>query len=1237
MKKGESVFFKGQEVEVVSEDEGLQGSYFEATILTVSRLKKKKKKYLVEYKTLRDEGNELKPLIEYVHWSCLRPLPPKMSTRKFVTNEEVDAFANDGWWKGMVSKVISGGLRYSVVFEASEEEMEYDLSELRYHFEWIDGKWVGDGNQGMSVIAQNEESFQSISPTGSFAFTTHMNISTTQSGVREAFWEVSPSRNIRQRMENKATPNKTDSPSLPVHSIQKNRKRSTSESHAEILGPSKKVREGETVNNPICIEDNYERGTSIGSPTDSQYGISSPITQDEINGTEAEVCEVNNLPQPHELHDGEPTGQTKEPLCSTEMTVFTQTEENFQSPYTTGSVTLSTDNDIAHSEAGNNFWERPSSRKVCQRIGIESNPKEIDSPSLSVLLVQENMKQSAPESHAVSRPSEKLREGATKVPTCIEDIQERTISIGNCIDAQYGISSLITQGERNGTEAEVCEVNSLPQPHVQLLKKLPDVEPAGLTKEPLGGTAEVEELAVNLDSLNAENVALISKGNQLTENSEKMRLENASLMEMSVFARNEESFQSPSITGSFALSTNMEISHTLSGAGNSLWEMPSSRKVCQRIGIGSSLKGIDSPSLSILPVQESTKQSVPESHAEVSRPSENLREGATKVPTYVEDSHERGTSSGIHTNSQNGISSPITQGERSKCRERSQGLEVESASKGIIDALIDSTHTLSSNSAEEHFPHSLLLEKSSSHTVKGIAIGGLEVESASKGIIDALIDSPPLLSSLEVESASKGIVDALIGSTPIFSSNSAEEYLPLSMFLEKSSSHTVKDIAIEGLEVESARIIDALIDSTPILSSNSAVEQLPLSMLLEKSCSHTVKDIAIGGLEVESARKGIIDAPIDSAPIFLSNSEEEHLPLSMFLEKSSLHTVKDIAIGGVLNKQVVNVVKEKDGQPQVSSKETSVRDVEPECEAASNEMEVVQIESTQSFSHTAEEHQLFSVCHEKMNSRTVNDNREPSPCSQLMLYEAITMGEASMESFVFRESSNVIRSSFYEEYTTLDDSGREDEVTLSSLEIGPNTFSSPRRQNEEPLPLHSGSLPFIKSSDLWETVESAEVFRLMPQQPHFRPLEQYDEDLREGYAIGLTWSLAKLVESISKAKLDEPRDVFENKLKALADLEDFGFTIEKIRARLEVVLEIKDRYSQLHDMSKTVETEVIEEKRKLNQLNFNLHRLETEREMRGSKVAELRRTLDAIKESIRVGKLKFDCVVDTALVGTHTN
>ncbi|KAF9624343.1 hypothetical protein IFM89_009626 [Coptis chinensis] len=62
------------------------------------------------------------------------------------------------------------------------------------------------------------------------------------------------------------------------------------------------------------------------------------------------------------------------------------------------------------------------------------------------------------------------------------------------------------------------------------------------------------------------------------------------------------------VSGSFALSANLEISHTLSRAGNNFWG-------CCLL-VGSIPKAIDSPSLSILTVQKNTNQSAPESHAE---------------------------------------------------------------------------------------------------------------------------------------------------------------------------------------------------------------------------------------------------------------------------------------------------------------------------------------------------------------------------------------------------------------------------------------------------------------------------------------------------------------------------------------------------------------------------------------------------------------------------------------------
>lgn len=44
--------------------------------------------------------------------------------------------------------------------------------------------------------------------------------------------------------------------------------------------------------------------------------------------------------------------------------------------------------------------------------------------------------------------------------------------------------------------------------------------------------------------------------------------------------------------------------------------------------------------------------------------------------------------------------------------------------------------------------------------------------------------------------------------------------------------------------------------------------------------------------------------------------------------------------------------------------------------------------------------------------------------------------------------------------------------------------------------------PFEKCSVAWKDIESMEVFREIPQKPHFLPLLDVKETVREGMAIG---------------------------------------------------------------------------------------------------------------------------------------
>lgn len=129
-------FNSGDRVEARSDEEGFEGAWFPATVVE----KTANGKYLIEYQTLKND-DDTGLLREEVNELHLRPCPPDVGlVDRFELNEEVDAFYNDCWWVGAISKVLKKE-RYSVYFQESGEELKFDHSDLRVHQEWRDGQW----------------------------------------------------------------------------------------------------------------------------------------------------------------------------------------------------------------------------------------------------------------------------------------------------------------------------------------------------------------------------------------------------------------------------------------------------------------------------------------------------------------------------------------------------------------------------------------------------------------------------------------------------------------------------------------------------------------------------------------------------------------------------------------------------------------------------------------------------------------------------------------------------------------------------------------------------------------------------------------------------------------------------------------------------------------------------------------------------------------------------------------
>ncbi|XP_050154452.1 protein AGENET DOMAIN (AGD)-CONTAINING P1-like isoform X3 [Malus sylvestris] len=128
---------EGTTVEVCTDEDGFQGAWFAANIVKVME----KDKFFIRYKTIKtDDNKEL--LTEEVDAKHIRPRPPKVvAAESFSLTEDVDAFYNDGWWEGVIRKVLPGR-RYKVYFKGTDDELMFQHSDLRPRQDWMDRTWV---------------------------------------------------------------------------------------------------------------------------------------------------------------------------------------------------------------------------------------------------------------------------------------------------------------------------------------------------------------------------------------------------------------------------------------------------------------------------------------------------------------------------------------------------------------------------------------------------------------------------------------------------------------------------------------------------------------------------------------------------------------------------------------------------------------------------------------------------------------------------------------------------------------------------------------------------------------------------------------------------------------------------------------------------------------------------------------------------------------------------------------
>ncbi|KAJ4784258.1 hypothetical protein LUZ62_035504 [Rhynchospora pubera] len=176
--------------------------------------------------------------------------------------------------------------------------------------------------------------------------------------------------------------------------------------------------------------------------------------------------------------------------------------------------------------------------------------------------------------------------------------------------------------------------------------------------------------------------------------------------------------------------------------------------------------------------------------------------------------------------------------------------------------------------------------------------------------------------------------------------------------------------------------------------------------------------------------------------------------------------------------------------------------------------------------------------------------------------------------------------------------------------------------NQHTLAEHESVAPDILlfgMTSLWKLLQTTnEVFGRIPQRPHFKKLESecVSEclDKREGAAVGMMVTYAKLVDSIQGLSTHTELKVIEDKLECLDSLEENGFIVDPIRKRLHRLLEIKTNYSEYASQRVKLETELAREKQENKNLVASAKICEDKSADISKSIAELKEQLSIMEK-----------------------
>ncbi|KAF8111796.1 hypothetical protein N665_0072s0010 [Sinapis alba] len=121
-------------------------------------------------------------------------------------------------------------------------------------------------------------------------------------------------------------------------------------------------------------------------------------------------------------------------------------------------------------------------------------------------------------------------------------------------------------------------------------------------------------------------------------------------------------------------------------------------------------------------------------------------------------------------------------------------------------------------------------------------------------------------------------------------------------------------------------------------------------------------------------------------------------------------------------------------------------------------------------------------------------------------------------------------------------------------------------------------LPFANKSPLWKIYETMEVFKKLPQNPHFSPLiESTSEDFREGSALGMMASFSGLLDKLKDLETDVSVSKLGTLKESFTKLEKHGFDVTRPLSRINKLLDLKDRQLKILEERRGLDKERMDE------------------------------------------------------------